>query len=58
MNALDIAIAFKAKKEKLSLKPFSAETIVAIMKGKDLIAEVNQSNKMIYAMDAIVLPKK
>ena len=70
-NASDIAKAIKEGKGKATLKTVSGGTLTAWMKGKDLyisdesgnkakvtIADVNQSNGVIYVVDTVLLPKK
>ena len=71
MNASDIAKAIKAGKGTATLKTVSGGTLIAMMKGKNLIitdenggqskvtiADVNQSNGVIHVVDTVVLPKK
>ncbi|MEA9412486.1 fasciclin domain-containing protein [Flavobacterium sp. PL02] len=71
MNAADIAKAIKMGGGKATLKTVSGGTLTAWMKGKDLyisdesgnkakvtIADVNQSNGVIHAIDTVLLPKK
>jgi uncharacterized surface protein with fasciclin (FAS1) repeats len=70
MNASDIAKAIKTGNGKANMKTVSGGILTAWMKGKDLyitdengnsakvtIADVNQSNGVIYVIDTVVLPK-
>lgn len=70
MNAKDIAEAIKVGNGKAILKTVSGGTLIAMMKGKDLIlvdengskskvtiADVNQSNGVIHVVDSVVTPK-
>ena len=67
MNAMDIAKAIKMGKGKATIKTVSGGNLTAWMKGKSLyitdesgnsakvtIADVNQSNGVIYVIDAVV----
>ena len=71
MNASAIQKAIKAGNGKAKLKTVSGGTLIATMKGKNLIiidenggkskvtiANVNQSNGVIHVVDTVVLPKQ
>ena len=71
MNASAIQKAIKAGNGKAKLKTVSGGTLIATMKGKNLIiidenggkskvtiANVNQSNGIIHVVDTVVLPKQ